>query len=199
MIEPAVAPQREVPGQRWRLVAAATVAVLVLDQLTKTWALRVLDDRIIDVVGSLRLRLVFNTGSAFSIGAGLGPVLALVGVAIVVVLLRASRDLVGTPALVALGLVVGGAVGNLADRAFRGGDGLLHGAVVDFVDLQWWPVFNVADMAICAGVALLALVLGREGAGPAEPAGGATAAPPHEVVPGRGAGGDGGGPDVAQR
>ena len=135
---------------------------MAADQLAKTWALRVLADRTIDVVGSLRLRLVFNTGSAFSIGSGLGPVLVVVGVVIVVVLLRASRDLDGTPALVGLGLVLGGAVGNLSDRIVRGGDGLFKGAVVDFVDLQWWPVFNVADAAICAGVALLAVTLGRQ-------------------------------------
>jgi signal peptidase II len=129
----------------------------------KTWALDALDDgRVIDLVGSLRLRLVFNTGSAFSIGAGIGPVLAVVGVVVVLVLLRASTTVQGAAARAALGLVLGGALGNLADRAFRDGDGVLGGAVVDFVDLQWWPVFNVADVAICAGVVLLAVTLGRE-------------------------------------
>jgi len=58
---------------------------------------------------------------------------------------------------VALGLVTGGAVGNLADRIFRA-PGLLRGAVVDFVDLRWWPVFNVGDMAITAGCILLVLL-----------------------------------------
>ncbi len=169
MIE-SVAPSVAVgaPGvsrHRWPTLGSVALVVVAADQLAKTWALRALADRTIDLVGSLRLRLVFNTGSAFSIGAGLGPVLVLVGVVVVIVLLRASRDLVGTPALVALGLVLGGAIGNLADRVLRGGEGLLSGAVVDFVDLQWWPVFNVADMAICAGVALLALALGREGSG----------------------------------
>ena len=56
-----------------------------------------------------------------------------------------------------LGLVAGGALGNLGDRAFRSGDGFMGGAVVDFVDLQWWPVFNVADMALVCGVVLLLL------------------------------------------
>lgn len=173
--------------------------MVAVDQLAKTWALRVLADRTIDLVGSLRLRLVFNTGSAFSIGAGLGPVLALVGVVVVVVLLRASRDLVGTPALVALGLVLGGAVGNLADRVLRGGEGLLSGAVVDFVDLQWWPVFNVADTAICAGVALLAVVVGREGAGGSPAA--SDRAGPDEAAGGDATSGEAGGPGsgVAQR
>ena len=122
----------------------------------KTWALDALDDgRVIDLVGSLRLRLVFNTGSAFSIGAGIGPVLAVVGVVVVLVLLRASTTVQGAAARAALGLVLGGALGNLADRAFRDGDGLLEGAVVDFVDLQWWPVFNVADAGIVVGAVAL--------------------------------------------
>lgn len=144
------------------------IAVVVVDQATKTWALRALDDTTIDLVGSLRLRLVFNTGSAFSLGAGLGPVLAVAAVVVVVVLLRTSRQVQGPAALVALGLVVGGAVGNLIDRALRAGDGFLGGAVVDFVDLQWWPVFNVADAAICVGAVALALVIGRDDGASAE-------------------------------
>ena len=56
--------------------------------------------------------------------------------------------------MVAGGLVIGGALGNLADRAFRGHGGLLSGAVIDFVDLQWWPVFNVADSAIVVGACI---------------------------------------------
>ena len=149
-------------GRRWPTLLGIAGLVVAVDQLTKTWALRALDDEVIDLVGSLRLRLVFNTGSAFSIGAGAGPVLAVVGVVIVVVLLRASSTVEGRWARTALGLVLGGAVGNLLDRALRDGDGFLGGAVVDFVDLQWWPVFNVADAAICAGVALLAVTLGRQ-------------------------------------
>jgi signal peptidase II len=57
---------------------------------------------------------------------------------------------------VVLGLVLGGAVGNVADRVFRDGNGFLGGAVVDFIDFQWWPVFNLADAAIVAGALLLA-------------------------------------------
>jgi signal peptidase II len=113
---------------------------------------------------------VFNTGSAFSLGEGMGPLLSVLAVVIVVVLLRTGRTIEGTAPLVALGLVVGGAVGNLIDRAVRDGGGLLGGGVVDFVDLQWWPVFNLADVAICVGAVALALTFGSEG-GPA--AGGA--------------------------
>lgn len=135
---------------------------MVADQLTKTWALRVLDDGAIDLLGSLRLRLVFNTGSAFSIGEGLGPTLGVLAIVVVAVLIRTGRAVEGAAAVGALGLVVGGAVGNLTDRAVRRGDGFLGGAVVDFIDLQWWPVFNLADVAIVVGAVALALTLGRE-------------------------------------
>ena len=63
---------------------------------------------------------------------------------------------------VATGLVVGGAIGNLLDRALREGDGFLGGGVVDFIDLQWWPIFNVADTAIVVGAVLLFLSQLRE-------------------------------------
>ena len=58
---------------------------------------------------------------------------------------------------VGIGLLIGGAAGNLIDRMFRGDDGFLQGAVVDFIDLQWFPIFNVADMAINVGAGLLIL------------------------------------------
>jgi signal peptidase II len=157
------------PG-RWAAVAAVGAAVLAADQATKWWALRALADGPVDVVGPLQLRLVHNTGSAFSIGAGSGPVVGLLALAVVVVLLWTGRNVEGRPALTALGLVLGGAVGNLVDRALRG-DGLLHGAVVDFVDLGWWPVFNVADAAIVLGSILLVVAVGRadDGASAAGP------------------------------
>lgn len=150
-------------------MAAVGAVVLLLDQATKWWALRALADGPVDVVGPLQLRLVHNTGSAFSIGAGSGPIVGILALAVVGVLLWTGRDVVARPALASLGLVLGGAVGNLADRALRG-DGLLHGAVVDFVDLGWWPVFNVADAAIVVGSILLVVAVGRaEGGAPRPP------------------------------
>lgn len=132
-------------------VAVAAGAVLCLDQISKAWALAALDDRIIDLVWTLRLRLVYNTGFAFSAGSGFGPVLALVAVVIVVVLWLSRRRLESTWAAIGLGGIIGGALGNLADRLFRGA-AWGRGAVVDFIDLQWWPIFNVADAAITAGL-----------------------------------------------
>ena len=94
----------------------------------------------------------------------MAPLLVAAGVALLVVLAGFSRSLTGRLPTVALGLVLGGAAGNLVDRLFRGHDG----AVVDFIDLQWWPVFNVADMAIVCGAVLLVLTSGRETSSPAE-------------------------------
>jgi signal peptidase II len=141
-------------------VAAAVVAV---DHLTKWLALRELTTRDIHLIGSLRLHLVYNNGTAFGLGSKFAPVIALVAVGIVVVLLGVGRQLRGRVPLVAVAAIVGGAVGNLLDRLFREGHGFLGGPVVDFIDLQWWPVFNVADMAITCGAVVLALTAGREG------------------------------------
>jgi signal peptidase II len=149
---------------RWRLLLGVAAAVLVLDQLTKAWAVAALGDgRTIDLVGSLRLRLHYNYGAAFSLSDGRGPLISLLALVVVAVLLRTGRQTARPTMAVALGMVVGGALGNLADRAFRAGDGLLGGGVVDFVDLQWWPVFNLADSAIVAGAALLFAVQWRHG------------------------------------
>ena len=146
---------------RWLLVATVAPIVVAVDQLTKWWALQALDDRTIDLVWTLRLRLLFNTGSAFGLGSRFAPIIALVAVVVVTVVLRAQRALTSWPARFGAALVVGGAVGNLLDRLFRDGGGFLGGAVVDFVDLQWWPVFNVADACICVGATLLAFTAGR--------------------------------------
>lgn len=138
-----------------RLTAAALAgAVVIVDQLTKSWALSALQNSSIDLFWTLRLRLTFNSGAAFSLGAGFPWLFVVLGVfvlgALALLVLRA--DLGRGPAA-SLGLVAGGAIGNLIDRVFRDHDG----AVVDFIDLQWWPVFNVADASICVGVVLLLL------------------------------------------
>ena len=146
------------PPRRLGLVAAVAVVLVALDQATKSIAVRDLANGPRELVGGLRLNLLYNTGVAFSQGSGkgLGPwisVLALV-VVVGVSLGATSRFTLGA---VASGLIAGGAIGNLADRAFRGSDGFLHGAVVDFIDLGWWPVFNVADAAIVVGAGLLVI------------------------------------------
>ncbi|HSH23544.1 MAG TPA: signal peptidase II [Acidimicrobiales bacterium] len=133
-------------------------AVVLGDQATKAWALAALDGgATVDVVGSLRFRLVFNRGIAFGLGSRFAPLIALLAVAVVAFLARSGGALQRPGARASLGLVLGGAVGNLLDRLLRPGGGVLGGAVVDFVDLQWWPVFNLADAAITVGAVLLAL------------------------------------------
>ena len=136
---------------RNRTITLTGLIVLAADQATKAWAVGALDDRIIDIAWTLRLRLVHNTGFAFSAGRGLGPVLALVAAAIVAVLWSSRRRVFGGWPAACLGGIIGGALGNLADRMLRG-PRWGRGAVVDFIDLQWWPIFNLADSAITIGV-----------------------------------------------
>ena len=136
------------------LVSAA--AVVAADQLTKWWVLEALDGgRVIDLVWTLRLRLVFNTGAAFSSFQGLGPLLGVAAVAVAAALLLNRRLVSGRWSAIAAGCIAGGALGNLTDRLFRSDDGFLTGAVVDFIDVQWWPVWNVADMGVVLGGAAL--------------------------------------------
>jgi signal peptidase II len=147
--ETATRPRHVVPV----LVVIAAVVVLV-DQLTKTWAVRALDDRDIHLFWTARLHLVFNKGGAFSLGTGSTWFFVIAAVVVVTFVLLFGRRLLGSRlALVAMGLVLGGAVGNLSDRLFRD----TGGAVVDFVDFRWWPVFNVADSAVVIGGILLVL------------------------------------------
>ena len=111
--------------------------------------------RTIDLFWTLRLRLLYNRGTAFSLTDNSGPVVSVIAVVVVVVLLRSGRQQRSRAVVASYGLVVGGTIGNLVDRIFRAGDGLLGGGVVDFVDPQWFPVFNVADAALTIGIGLL--------------------------------------------
>ncbi len=143
------------------LLVAIALVVIAVDQVTKVWAVDRLTGDVIDVAGSLRFRLIRNFGSAFGIGGGLGRWLGLLVIAIVLGVLWWARSMTDRRLLALLGLVVGGAIGNLIDRIVRAEDGILSGGVVDFIDLQWWPVFNVADMAVVVGTAGLALMIWR--------------------------------------
>jgi signal peptidase II len=131
----------------WAPIAAV---VVVLDQLTKWWAVNTLDTRDIDIVWTLRMHLSFNSGMAFSRGQNLGPIIGVVALVVIVVLLLSLRKQSGRLTDVAIGLIVGGAMGNVLDRLFRS-PGWLRGSVVDFIDFQWFPIFNIADMGITVG------------------------------------------------
>jgi signal peptidase II len=134
--------------------------VILLDQVTKSWAVAALaDGRVIHVIGSLQFSLGFNSGFAFSQGQGMGPLVGVFAIIAVLFLLRAVRKATTQLSAMALCAIVAGALGNIADRIFRG-EGWLHGRVVDFIDVQWWPVFNVADSSITVGAcALIAAML----------------------------------------
>jgi signal peptidase II len=147
-----------VGGRRWLIAGTVTALVVLVDQLTKHWALSALaDGHIIEVVWTLQFRLAFNTGMSFSMGSGMGRLIAPLAMVVVVGLLWTARRIDSPLGVASIGLVSGGALGNLVDRAFREGEGFLGGAVVDFIDLQWWPVFNVADMGIVIGAVLLVI------------------------------------------
>jgi signal peptidase II len=139
-----------------RIPLLIAAAVVVLDQLTKHWALNALDDdHVIDVIGSLRFNLAFNKGMAFSSGDWLGPVIPFLAIGVAAFLLvSVKRSGASRWFATAVGLVIGGSVGNVVDRLFRN-DGWFDGAVVDFIDLQWWPIFNVADIGIVLGGGIL--------------------------------------------
>lgn len=150
-------------ARRWSLVGLSVAAVLVVDQLTKWWAVERLRGRApIEIIWTLQFQYAENTGMAFSRGEGWGRYIGLFALVIVVVLLVAARRMTSTYQLVLVGVVVGGALGNITDRIFRAQDGPLSGAVVDFIDVQWWPIFNVADACVVVGGILLALSSLRE-------------------------------------
>ncbi len=130
----------------------------MLDQLSKAWAEAALaDGPIVVIEGFLQFRLTYNTGAAFSMFSKGGPILGVIAVGVIVMIMFVLKDASRKAEAVALGMVLGGSIGNFTDRVFRG-DGLLDGAVVDFIDFSFFATFNVADMGITLGVGLLLLV-----------------------------------------
>jgi len=158
---PSAGPDRRAPHHRAAFAAAAAL-VVALDQASKHWALQALQDEPIDLVGSLRLNLTFNDGAAFSLGSGRTLWVTLLAVVVSGVLVRMGWRADRRLWAVGVGTVLGGALGNLVDRFLRDGDGFASGHVVDFVDLQWWPVFNLADAALWVGIGMMLLAAWRE-------------------------------------
>ncbi len=147
---------------RSRLAIALVVAAAVVgaDQATKQWALDRLSRGPVHVLGPLDFELSRNTGSAFSLLQGQRVLLAVLAVAVGAVLLAFAARSRRPSRAAEVGLIVGGAAGNLVDRLARGD----HGAVVDFVALHFWPTFNLADSCIVVGCVLLGWTLVRQGA-----------------------------------
>ena len=141
--------------------------VLTADRITKVLAERHLQDGAVELIpGVLDLRYTTNPGGAFGLFGGIPWLFVAISLAVIVAIVIASRKLPATSSAVGLGLVLGGAVGNMVDRAIRGP--AFSGEVVDFIDLQVWPIFNLADSAIMIGAAtLLVAGLRRDHAGDA--------------------------------
>ncbi len=148
------------PRPRRTLLVLGIAAVwIVLDQLTKVWAERALTlGEPVQVVGDLlRLHLIYNSGAAFSLGTGSTGVLTVIASIIVVLIVWQALKVRSLPWAVALGLMLGGAVGNLIDRYFRA-PGPGQGHVVDFLRLPNFPIFNVADIGVTTAACLVALL-----------------------------------------
>lgn len=159
---PSAAPVVE-PPKRFLLLLTIAAVVLVLDLITKIIAVALLtpgeSPRILG--GLVYFSLIRNPGAAFSLATGMTWVLALIALAVVVFIIRIASRLRSLPWAIGLGLVLGGAVGNLIDRIFRA-PGFLQGHVVDFVSVfgpnaEYFPVFNVADSAITIGGILVVI------------------------------------------
>jgi signal peptidase II len=148
------------PRRRLALLAVVASLVLVSDVFSKIAAVAFLEGREpISLGGVLYLPLIRNGGAAFGLAEGWTAVLALISLAVVGFIVWIARKLRSGPWAVGLGMVLGGALGNLGDRIFRA-PGPLRGHVVDFLSLfdpygRVWPVFNLADSAICVGGVLI--------------------------------------------
>ena len=160
-IAPVTSPSRH--RRRIAVLLCVAVTVLVTDTITKALVVATLSDRapIRLLGGLLKLRITRNPGAAFSIGPSLTVVFAVIAVGVIVFILRASRRLQSLAWAVTLGLLLGGATGNLTDRLLRA-PGPFRGYVIDWIQLPHWPVFNIADSCIVCG-GLLAVFLAVRG------------------------------------
>jgi signal peptidase II len=151
------------PGRPRRVVLLLSVAAFVIaaDVISKAIVVaRMADHPPIRLLGGLlTITLTRNPGAAFSIGTSMTIVFTAIAVGVIVFILRAARNLRSIGWAITLGLLLGGATGNLLDRIFRA-PGLFQGHVVDWIQLPDWPVFNLADSSIvCAGVLVVLLAL----------------------------------------
>lgn len=147
------------PHRRLRLLLTVAAIVLILDVVTKVLAVRLLTPgQPVSIIGdTVTWTLVRNSGAAFSMATGYTWVLTLVASAVVIGIIWMGRRLLSPWWALGLGMILGGALGNLADRFFRS-PGPLRGHVVDFLSIGWWPVFNVADAAVVCGAILLVVL-----------------------------------------
>lgn len=151
------------PRRRVGILIGVAILVLAIDIVTKVTVVATLSNRapIRLLGGFLKLRVDRNPGAAFSFGPSLTILFSLIAITVIVVILRSSRRIRSLPWAITLGLLLGGATGNLGDRIFRW-PGVFRGWVVDWIQIPHWPVFNLADSAIVCG-GILAVLLSARG------------------------------------
>ncbi len=150
------------PHRRIGALVLIAVAVLALDIASKVTVVATLSGKqpIRLLGGFLKLRVDRNPGAAFSFAPSLTILFSLIAITVIVVILRSSRRIRSLPWAITLGLLLGGATGNLVDRIFRA-PGFFRGWVVDWIQVPHWPVFNLADSAIVCGGILAVLLSAR--------------------------------------
>jgi signal peptidase II len=155
-------PAARTAPRRVGTLAAIAATVLALDIATKVTVVATLSDRPPArlLAGLLTLRVWRNPGAAFSLGTSLTVVFSAIAVGVIIYIVRTSHRIRSLPWAVALGLLLGGASGNLTDRIFRY-PGPLRGYVVDWIQVPHWPVFNIADSSIVCGGVLAVLLAVR--------------------------------------
>lgn len=163
-VEPVAEPLPEAeatpaPRRRLRMLLSIAAVVLLLDIASKVVAVRYLTPgQPVSIVGdTVTWTLVRNSGAAFSMATGYTWVLTLVAVGVVIGILWMGPRLVSPWWALGLGMILGGALGNLVDRFFRS-PGPFRGHVIDFLSIGWWPVFNLADPAVVGGAILLVVL-----------------------------------------
>ncbi|MEU6594912.1 signal peptidase II [Streptomyces sp. NPDC046881] len=146
-------------GRRIAVLFAVAAFAYALDLISKMLVVSRLEGHApIQVVGDLlELHAIRNPGAAFGFGAAFTVIFTLIAAAVIVVIIRLARKLYSFPWAVALGLLLGGALGNLTDRIFRA-PGVFEGEVVDFIAPRGFAVFNLADSAIVCGGILIVLL-----------------------------------------
>lgn len=158
---PVYLPPAAVRRNRLALLAGVGMLTYLADVVSKVAVVALLEeDAPVQVDGTgVSLRLIRNPGAAFGLGVNVTALFTAITLVVVAAVLASSRRLGSRPWALALGLLLGGALGNLTDRLARS-PGILSGHVIDFVELPGWPIFNLADLSIClAGAMMVALAV----------------------------------------
>ena len=148
---------------RYLLLLPALI-VIGIDQVTKILAVARLEDREpIELFWTLQLNVTRNKGASFSLGTAYTPIFAVIALAAAIAIVYLAMSARTSLELIFFGVVLGGVLGNVSDRIFRSSNVFfLNGGVVDFIDFQWWPIFNVADMALVLGLPTVLILKQRE-------------------------------------